>query len=262
MRLEDSVVGLEHAEQNRGLLEEQEEQFEDGFSARYDEAVVDTSQEQRSRHDDVLAAVQTIFAGKKPEFEQLQLSRQERSALQSLRSAYVGKDPHYGTFVFAEQRREMLEQALAALEPVLALDISTVPELREGYAQLVLQVTELREKLLGLEDSQDDELVTHERVAKKEDETDEPDSDETDDETDGNDSDANQAGTASNSGDLAETLVAASTEIEPASVGVAQAGRESGVATASKPAGKSGVLSLLGRALGRGRSGDDGKGSE
>lgn len=178
MRPEEFVVGLERSEHDRGLLEQREEEFEKGDAESYDEQVAETRVEERSHHDDVLAVMKAIFESRTesmPVLEDLELSVQERSALEALHTAYGGREGRYNTFVFAEQRRELLEQALSALQPILALDVSASSELRENYERMVDQVTELRERLVNLEDSQDDEMLQREAVKAAEEGSDEED---------------------------------------------------------------------------------------
>jgi hypothetical protein len=60
-------------------------------------------------------------------------------------------------FVYAEDRRTMLEQALAVLQPdLISHDPKVVNELRVQLAQVQTQVTELRERLMNLEDGQEE----------------------------------------------------------------------------------------------------------
>lgn len=183
MRPEEFVLGLERSEHERGFLEEREEEFEKGDAKPYDEQVAENRISARSHHDDVLAVVQAIFEERTesmPVLDELELSVQEKSALQALQTAYTGRETRYNTFVYAEQRRELLEQALAALQPMLALDVSASAELRETYERMVEQVTELRENLLNLEDSQDDEVLMREALKKEEQESDDADQDDGD----------------------------------------------------------------------------------
>ncbi len=185
MRQEDFVVGLERRNHERGLLEENQEEFEAGDAKSYDEQVAESQIADRSHQDDVRIAVQSIFERRPLELDQLQLSKQEHSALEALRAAFNGKDARYNTFLYAEHRREMLEQALAALQPIFALDVSMSSEMQEEYAALVEQVTQLRIHLLSLEDSQDDELLQRESLKKSEEEGDKDDDGDGDKDDDG-----------------------------------------------------------------------------
>jgi hypothetical protein len=181
MRPEEYVVGQERTEHQRGLLEQHQEEFEEGEARSYDEQVAEVRIADREHHDDVMAALHAILEGRPMELEEKQLSEQEKSALEALRSAAIGKDARYNKFIYAEQRRELLEQALAALQPILALDVSLSPELRENYDTLVGDITELRERLVNLEDAQDDEMILKETEEKGEGQDDTDDTDDTDD---------------------------------------------------------------------------------
>lgn len=166
MRPQDVVVGLERNVSERGRLEEQEHQFELERPEAYDEAVAESRLDLRAHHDAIMGAVLAIIERRELSLDELELSEQERSALEALRTAFDGKDPRYAEFVYAEQRRELLEQALAALQPALALDLSHASELRLTYDRIVEEVTELRERLEQLEDAQDDERLHETQVRK------------------------------------------------------------------------------------------------
>lgn len=298
MRPEEFVLGLERSEHERGFLEEREEEFEKGDAKPYDEQVAENRISARSHHDDVLAVVQAIFEERTesmPDLDELELSVQEKSALQALQTAYTGRETRYNTFVYAEQRRELLEQALAALQPMLALDVSASVELRETYERMVEQVTELRENLLNLEDSQDDEVLIREVLKKEEQESD--DADQGDGDLDGDlDADADAVSgektgekkSALFDGPAAPDKVAARSTLsegpplaEPApeksslfdgpavpdkvapqsSLGDPNdgaGGSEAGGGTSEAGGGKGGVLSRIGRALGLGKGEPDG----
>jgi hypothetical protein len=277
MRPEDFVIGQERTERLRGLMQEHEEQFSEGEAEAYDEQIAEVRVAQRSHHDDVLAAVREIFAdrdGRPMTFDHLELSVQERSALESLRSARVGKDHRTHTFVFAEQRREKLEQALAALQPILTLDVNATQEFRDSYDELVERVSELREHLADLEDAQDEELLQHIKAAA---EQGQDDGDKADDDSDEDDAGATAASVADERGAAAtpsalvgepgepavERGPTVSTLTDPPPSGAAAA--TSAAATAETLAGarpeaaaepnKGGVLARLGRVFGRGGPG-------
>lgn len=289
MRPEEFVVGLERSEHDRGLLEEREEEFEAGDAEAYDEQVAESRVEERSHHDDVLAVMKAIFESRTesmPALDELELSVQERSALEALHTAYGGREGRYNTFVFAEQRRELLEQALAALQPILALDVSASAELRESYERMTEQVSELRERLVNLEDSQDDEMMQREAGKQAEEGSDEDDrSDEGEPEAEIDaelDAAARDKPSTLFDGPDAPEKVAARSSLsdgpaveEPAKRSAllddADGASADGAAATAGPAGaeagdeadKVGVLSRLGRALGLGnadkRGGDGGK---
>ena len=258
MRPEDFAPGLERNLPDRARLQQHEEEFEREQAESYDEAVAEQLGS-RAHHDDILAVIRAIVEHQPLELETLQLAEQERSALDALRTAFEGRDARYNGFVFAEQRRELLEQALAALQPVLAMDISRIPELHENYDRIVAEVTELRERLVNLEDAQDDERV-HAVESKKE----EPKDGDDGDKGDGDKGDKGD-------GELADDVEAApkpstvwDDPLAPAApAGAASAAASADAASAASSAGpaaaadapRAGVLSRLGRALGLGGKG-------
>lgn len=294
MRPEEFVLGLERSVHERGFLEEREEEFEKGDAKPYDEQVAENRISARSHHDDVLAVVQAIFEERTesmPVLDDLELSVQEKSALQALQTAFTGRETRYNTFVYAEQRRELLEQALAALQPMLALDVSASAELRETYERMVEQVTELRENLLNLEDSQDDEVLIREALKREEQESDDADQGDGDRDADADAVAGEKAGeqlgekkSALFDGPAAPDKVAARSTLsegppvaEPApeksslfdgpavpdktsaqsSLGEPSDG-EAGGGKSEAGGGKGGVLSRIGRALGLGKGEPDG----
>lgn len=294
MRPEEFVLGLERSVHERGFLEEREEEFEKGDAKPYDEQVAENRISARSHHDDVLAVVQAIFEERTesmPVLDDLELSVQEKSALQALQTAFTGRETRYNTFVYAEQRRELLEQALAALQPMLALDVSASAELRETYERMVEQVTELRENLLNLEDSQDDEVLIREALKREEQESDDADQGDGDRDADADAVAGEKAGeqlgekkSALFDGPAAPDKVAARStlsegppvaELAPeksslfdgpavpdktsaqSSLGDPSDG-EAGGGKSEAGGGKGGVLSRIGRALGLGKGEPDG----
>lgn len=90
--------------------------------------------------------------------DELGLPERESKALHALQDAVTGRS-ETGTFVYAEDRRELLEQALAVLQPNLASGAtSEVTELPMSMAELTRSVGELRETLGDLEDAQEELL--------------------------------------------------------------------------------------------------------
>ncbi|HRC57793.1 MAG TPA: hypothetical protein PKU97_17780, partial [Kofleriaceae bacterium] len=198
MRPEHVVAGLERNVPERGLLQQHEEEFEHGAAETYDEAVAHSDLAHRAHHDDIIAAVSAIAEHRPLDLDVLSLGEQERSALEALRAAFEGRDSH-NAFVYAEHRREMLEQALAALQPTLALDVSRIPELHDNYERIIAEVTELRAHLEQLEDAQDDEHM-HVAVQKKDEPKDGDDGDDDGDEGDEGEQDDDKQRPASDQG--------------------------------------------------------------
>lgn len=99
---------------------------------------------------------------------ELGLPEREAKALQALQDAVTGRS-ETGVFVFAEDRRELLEQALAVLQPNLTTTpTSELTEVPVTMAELTRAVGELRETLGDLEDAQEELLgAEKERFAEK-----------------------------------------------------------------------------------------------
>ena len=89
---------------------------------------------------------------------ELGLPEREAKALEALQDAVTGRTTT-GHAVFAEDRRELLEQALAVLQPNLtsgsAADLTSIPM---SIGELTSKVGELREVLEDLEDAQEELL--------------------------------------------------------------------------------------------------------
>lgn len=153
MRQEDKEVDgpeIEAAEERKReseLVEEKEDEVHDL------DGLPETSMDQE-RTASVLAAMKTILAGEQIVVNDLKLPKRQLIALESLKAAVDGKDARLSRFVFAEDRRALLEQALAVLQP----EIASLQGANEEFKALFDRVGELREKLNVLEDSEE-ELV-------------------------------------------------------------------------------------------------------
>ena len=120
------------------------------------EEVIDADREHAGQ---VLAAMSAILEKESITISSLGLPDRERLALESLQAAVGGRDGNLGSFVFASDRRDMLEQALAVLQPNLTdLDPAKLGELHGKYHDLVMHIGDLRESLSDLEDAQDELL--------------------------------------------------------------------------------------------------------
>ena len=83
------------------------------------EDVVDVELQHRGKLYD---ALQLILADAELAVSRLGLPQRETAALEALQAAVAGRDPTMGTFVFAEDRQRLLEQALAVLQQNIAID--------------------------------------------------------------------------------------------------------------------------------------------
>jgi hypothetical protein len=119
----------------------------------------------------VIDAMRSILDHRSFVINDLALPKRELDALEALKAAVEAKDGKLNRFVYASDRQELLEQALAVLQPKLAQD-------RALFDELVAKVSELRGDLRRLEDAEDELLVTEVKAVKlvdaKEDDDDSP----------------------------------------------------------------------------------------
>ena len=166
MQLEDKLVdGREaaHAEsqQRADVLEHGEETL----PAPMVEAVEDAALERRGQ---LLGAIRMILDRQTLTVSQLRLPQRESRALEALQVASSGKSRDLGQFVYATDRRDMLERALAVLQPDLThADDQTARELSAQFADLSARVSELRQALTDLEDSQDELLDGRQKATRE-----------------------------------------------------------------------------------------------
>jgi hypothetical protein len=149
VRQEDKEIDgpdLEHAEERKReneLVEEKEDELHDLDGLP--ETTLDPA-----RSGTVLAAMKKVLAGDLIVLNDLPLDRRHLTALEALKTSVEGKDQELSRFVYAEDRRTLLEQALAVLQP----EIASIALLGEPFEQLVKDVGELREQLNELEDAE------------------------------------------------------------------------------------------------------------
>ncbi len=153
MRYEDKEVDgidLEHA---------QEQEREGVVSEDQVEAVPELRPEEIEANQHVaLDAMRAILERRHVVVNDLGLAQRELRALEALQAAVSGKSGELSQFVFASDRRDLLEQALAVLQPK-ALDEQSKP-----YLDLVARVGSLRHDLKELEDAQDNLLEANPEV--------------------------------------------------------------------------------------------------
>jgi hypothetical protein len=156
LQLEDKVVEnreAAHAEalQREDVLERDEEKLPEPVA----EAVADAGVKVRG---ELLGAIRMLLDGQALAVNLLKLPEREARALEALQIAVEGRG-ELGQMVYACDRRDMLEQALAVLQPNLVrTDDQTARELQAQLEDLTSRVGELRDQLVNLEDAQD-ELV-------------------------------------------------------------------------------------------------------
>jgi len=165
VQLEDKLVdGREaaHAEarERADVLEHGEETLPEPLV----EAMNDVALEQRGQ---LLGSIRMILDNTQTlVVDHLHLPQRELRALDALQVAVSGKSHDLGTFVYATDRRDMLEQALAVLQPnLIHADDKTARELHAQFADIAERVSTLRHALTELEDSQDELLEGHQKEA-------------------------------------------------------------------------------------------------
>lgn len=174
MRFEDKEVEgpeLEH-EPEYARENELEEEDEEELPALEADEVLDTR-----REGEVMNAMRAILERRQIVINDLRLPQRELRALEALQAAVRGRDGTLDQFVYASDRRDLLEQALAILQPAL------IEGLGQPFDDLVHEVADLRHELKDLEDAQDELLEGNERVGAEQDETDSDDKPKPDDDT-------------------------------------------------------------------------------
>jgi len=107
------------------------------------------------RENLVIGAMRAILEHRQIIVNDLQLPQRELRALEALKAAVEGRDGELSQFVYAADRKDLLEQALAILQP------SLIEDLDEPFEDLVEQVGNLRHNLKDLDDAQDELLSPH-----------------------------------------------------------------------------------------------------
>jgi hypothetical protein len=108
------------------------------------------------RNTHVVVTMRALLEGHAVNFEELELSRDERSALEVLQQVVTARGRR-GSFIYAETRLARLDRVLAVLQPALAVAFVPGAEaLRDDLNAVVDQVDELRERLNGLDGAQEE----------------------------------------------------------------------------------------------------------
>jgi hypothetical protein len=174
LRQEDKEVDgpeLEQAEERKReneLVEEKDDELYD-LDGQPEHAV------EKDRAGAVMEAMRRILGGEQIAIEELKLSKRHEVALEALITAVQGRDPRLSRFVYAEDRRTLLEQALAVLQP----EIASVDQRSSMFDDMLKNVGELRGRLDTLQDAEGEEQVIHRHEESKaesdQDEDDKPD---------------------------------------------------------------------------------------
>jgi hypothetical protein len=144
------------------------ERFELGFEQELAElpARVTTQHEDQEHRTLVLGVMRAILEGQKVVVELLQLPQRELKALEALQEATRAKDFQLEQFVYAADRRDLLEQALGVLQPTLLTGDPNEYALGGDLDTVTKHVAALRTDLIAKEDAQDELLVDKELVVK------------------------------------------------------------------------------------------------
>jgi hypothetical protein len=153
LRAEDKEVdGLE--------LERETERQRDSELEKADEEELpelQSSPDHTTEHrGQVIAAMRAILDRDHVVVDQLGLPARELRALEALQSAVEGKDTKLSQFVYATDRKNLLEQALAILQPNFVTGDAQHAQVLGTYADLITKVADLRHGLLDLSDAQDE----------------------------------------------------------------------------------------------------------
>jgi hypothetical protein len=125
------------------------------------EAVAEAGAKMRGQ---LLGAIRMLLDGETLSVSQLHVPQREAGALEALQTAVRGRGS-LGEIVYASDRRDLLEQALAVLQPDLVhAQDQSVRELVAQFTDLTERVGELRHTLADLEDSQDELLEAHQKA--------------------------------------------------------------------------------------------------
>lgn len=158
MRVEDKELEGPELEREQRVESAAQEREEAPLPVLAGDEIRDVGLEHRSR---VLDALQLILAREQVNLGLLYLPARETQALEALQAAVTGADS-VGEFVFAEDRRSLLEQALAVLQQnVTHGEPAQVAELQSRFTELTDRVTTLRDELENLEDSQEERDEWH-----------------------------------------------------------------------------------------------------
>jgi hypothetical protein len=188
LRQEDKEVDgpeIEQAEERKRESELVEEKGDE----LYDLDGLPEREVESKRAEDMMSVMRTILAREQIVINDLKLPKRQLTALEALKAAVDGKDTRLSRFVYAEDRRTLLEQALAVLQPELAT-MQGAKEFQEMFAK----VGELREKLNVLEDAEEELVEGRAKDHKEESDTDDEDDEEGDKDDDDDDDDQSLTG--------------------------------------------------------------------
>jgi hypothetical protein len=154
VQLKDKLIEDRDAAHAESQQREERGEHEDQLPEPVVEAVRDAGHERRAQ---LLGAVRMILGRDRLDIGQLRMPPREAQALAMLQSAVEGKSSDLNSFVYAEDRRDLLERALGVLQPDLGhTDDKSAQELHAQLGDLSERLGELRHRLSSLEDAQDE----------------------------------------------------------------------------------------------------------
>ena len=163
MELEHKLVDDRDAARTEAQQREDLEQRGDDLLPEPVIAAIEHATPERRAH--LLGAVRMILDGEPVELTLLGFPARETHALSALEIAVRGRD-ELGRFVYAEDRRDLLERSLAALQPdIMHLAGTTALELYTQLTEVSDRVAELRHTLGNLEDAQEELVESEHKTA-------------------------------------------------------------------------------------------------
>ena len=178
MRAEDKEVD------GRELERETERQRDSELEKEDEEELAELSSvdERDAEHrDQVITTMRMILERDNVVVDELKLPARELKALEALKAAVDGKDGKLAQFVYATDRKNLLEQALAVLQPNFVSGDAQRAQVMGVYQDLIDKVADLRNGLVELADSQDDLLHAADKTAMQKADGDKDDPDDGDD---------------------------------------------------------------------------------
>jgi hypothetical protein len=177
MRAEDKEVDGPELERETERQRDSELEKEDEEELAELSSVDERDAEHR---DQVITAMRMILERDNIVVDELKLPARELKALEALKAAVEGKDGKLSQFVYATDRKNLLEQALAVLQPNFVSGDAQRAQVMGVYQDLIDKVADLRTGLVELADSQDDLLHAADKTAmqKADGDKDEPDDDD------------------------------------------------------------------------------------
>lgn len=156
MRYEDREVGGVKAD--REIDQERQNELERGDEHGVPEIVpLEVLDDQRELR--IVEAIRSILQHRALVINDLALPKRELDALEAFKSAVEAKDGQLSRFVFASDRKELLEQSLAVLQPAIAKQTPL-------FGDMIERIADLRQSLRGREDAQDELIVPKPAIEK------------------------------------------------------------------------------------------------